>query len=1012
MYHKLLTVLFIFTLSFLFGQEPAYKQYTVKNGLPPNSYFYIGYTNDSIFICTDGVGIYTFNGVNFKKYPCPESKYIFKEIHFLKKGYFTRNTQSHYWYKYLGGKWETIWGPKTNIVFRDTLFGFVEDSIFFFDENNFDWQYLSRIVNKSVTLDLFHPYIYHDSVNNQLLTLRKKSDIYKLYNIDKDKFIKVPEDSLFCEGSIFNDYFYLNEYTGDIKWKEEGGKRNVFDILPLDTTEQLQVKNKFNEVFNIGTNVIEQINTLTFFSIDSFLKINYSGTLNLPRANYKKINENLYFVGGFEGMFLVNPNITYYSPQNSNINKNIRTIIKHKGQIWAGSYGSGFCKLDSNDFVKIQSPFLNEYYKNILSGGFALTDKEAWFFNEGDNTIFILKNNIVYGYEIYSNLKRSWAKGFYIDTLNDGRLAFSLQYDNFGILDSVVENRVYLSTLSDKYGLKHGNTWNFDQDKNDRVWLSRYTAGISAYDINKDKVVQFQYSLSDKTTFGVLSLYIDQFDQMWLGTTKGVYLVTGISEFDIYSDNILKKAIPFNLPNNDKSLVSSIKKVGNYIVIGNRTGLSFIPDIKYSDISKPPPIHQLIYGIDVNGIDTELNGMYYDNKRYLWVSTKSGVLKIDMEAIRLDTSMTKISLDYMKSGGNIILGNNNEINISSVKRNIKLRFSSYPNPSFKNNIYFDYLLKNSKGDTILFQYRMNINEINIDYLNPDDYTLMVKTYKNGVIQDSVKYLIKVPYTFGENPWMWFFIAITVLSLLSLFLFYRKEKIKQISKKEIAISNANIEKEHLKVQTIISSFNPHFINNSLHWVQSRYYNDPPMTKMIGRLSANISYIFKKTKAGNAVHSLHDELILVKNYIIIQKLRFDDSFEYIEPSIASLNKFKDIQLIVLQIQIHVENAIEHGIRNRVGSSFVKVELNENEGYYIITITDDGIGRNGAKKIRSRGSNSGIKMLNELYSIYNKNKANPIEMYHYYEDDIFKNDGKFYGTRVSIFVPKKYIFEIESI
>ena len=275
--------------------------------------------------------------------------------------------------------------------------------------------------------------------------------------------------------------------------------------------------------------------------------------------------------------------------------------------------------------------------------------------------------------------------------------------------------------------------------------------------------------------------------------------------------------------------------------------------------------------------------------------------------------------------------------------------------------------------------------------------------------DKASIKIEVPYAFSENPWTWFVLSIILLSSLSAFLYYRKEKIQEISIKEIAVSKLKNEKTMLHVQSILSAFNPHFINNSLHWVQSRNFKDPQITKMIGRLSANINYIFGKARNGQAMHSLKDELELVENYIIIQKLRFSNRFEYIGPDKKDIDKYKDVQVILMQIQIHVENAIEHGLRNRKNSTYVKVEISDDEIYYIISITDDGVGRKFSKKLKSRGNQSGIKMLREIYSIFNKNPKNKYHITGYYEDDIFQKDNIKFGTRVIIKIPKNFIYDI---
>jgi len=849
---KTFLIFFLSILTYLvMGQEPAYKKYSAFDQLPEFNYMYLGYTNDTLFLCTDQVNLYSYDGITFKTVKSPDSKYMFREIHYLKNGYFTRNTVNHYWYKSIKSDWKTIPTPKTNIVYNNILYGINSDSIFYFNEEEVKWKYILKISNGIVNANTFHPYIHLNNENEPIFTLRNKKNFSELYDIEQDSFICLKREDDICQGEINKEKIYLNAFNGKLKWNSF---KNLYldSLIPYELKFPIEFRNRF-QIDSIGfaSNIIEQQNFLHFISIDTFEYAKYSGSLNIPRANFKKIKEDLYFVTSFEGLYKVNPNIVYYSPKNSDINKNIRTFVNHRGSIWMGGYGSGFSKLDSNRFTKINSKFLKENSKNIQNGGFELNDNESWFFNEGGNTIFILKNNTLEPYEIYSDLKKKWFSGYYIDTLNDGRLAFSVKYDNFGILDSIVDHTIYMSTISNKCGLKHGNTWIFDQDKNSRIWLGRFTAGLAVYDIENETVISFPYDLKIKKSFGVLSMYIDDFDQIWLGTTNGLYILPDISEFDIYSENIFDYAIHLDLPDNDVSRVVAIKKAGKYIVIGNKTGISFIEHKKITDFKNLGLIHQLKYGEDINGTKTELNSFYYDKKRFLWVSTLDGVLKIDLWALNIDKTPVDIVFESITNANTTIQIENNSIEIDAVKRNLSLRVAPKYNPSFLNNIYYDFLLENRKGDTILNILKTNNNKLNIDYLSPETYILRVNAYKNGELLDSSNLKIYVPYTFGENPWMWMLIVSLLLLLLTAFLYFRKEKIKQLAKKELNLMKVENEKTQLKVQAIMSSFNPHFINNSLHWVQARYYKDPEMTKMIGKLSENISYIFRQTKSGQAI-----------------------------------------------------------------------------------------------------------------------------------------------------------------
>ena len=236
-----------------------------------------------------------------------------------------------------------------------------------------------------------------------------------------------------------------------------------------------------------------------------------------------------------------------------------------------------------------------------------------------------------------------------------------------------------------------------------------------------------------------------------------------------------------------------------------------------------------------------------------------------------------------------------------------------------------------------------------------------------------------------------------------FFYYRNVQEKNLAKEQLSVQQLKTEKETLQIQAIISSFNPHFINNSLHWVQSRYRKDNELVKVVGRLSENIHTIFANTRQNKAFHSLEEELKIVENYIAIQRIRFSNSFQFIV-KIEDGIEVSEISVLLLQIQIHIENAIEHGIRNRSESTYVGLMISEMADKFLIMIEDDGIGRTGAQELMSNGTQSGVRMLNELMFIFNKKNKN--NMRQYYEDGIYTtSEGIHFGTRVIIEIPKGY-------
>ena len=136
---------------------------------------------------------------------------------------------------------------------------------------------------------------------------------------------------------------------------------------------------------------------------------------------------------------------------------------------------------------------------------------------------------------------------------------------------------------------------------------------------------------------------------------------------------------------------------------------------------------------------------------------------------------------------------------------------------------------------------------------------------------------------------------------------------------------------------------------------------------------------------------------------------DSLQVDLPDRSQLGNLLAIEVPLMILQIHAENAVEHGIRNNpTGEGTVRIRINDQIDFIRITIEDDGIGRQAAAILGSKGTQNGTKMLAELQRIYNKN--NVLKISQEYQDNIFSGpDQLSFGTRVIITIPKEFNYHV---
>jgi LytS/YehU family sensor histidine kinase len=218
------------------------------------------------------------------------------------------------------------------------------------------------------------------------------------------------------------------------------------------------------------------------------------------------------------------------------------------------------------------------------------------------------------------------------------------------------------------------------------------------------------------------------------------------------------------------------------------------------------------------------------------------------------------------------------------------------------------------------------------------------------------------------------------------------------------SRARQVNDQLRLESLRSQMNPHFIFNSLNSINyfiskedklsaNHYIAD--FSRLIRSILDNLSSDY--IPFDNELESLHD-------YMKLEYLRFGDKFNY---SIKSeiLIKSNEFSIVPGLVQPFIENAIWHGVRGLehragfIGIEFIKV----NPAKIQCIIEDDGIGRKMADLLRNNlpGHKShGIGIVQERLRIINKLTKNK---YQIKIEDLYP-DKSDTGTRVTIDIPVK--------
>lgn len=253
------------------------------------------------------------------------------------------------------------------------------------------------------------------------------------------------------------------------------------------------------------------------------------------------------------------------------------------------------------------------------------------------------------------------------------------------------------------------------------------------------------------------------------------------------------------------------------------------------------------------------------------------------------------------------------------------------------------------------------------------------------------------------------VYLSIIAFLTLFsaglLYFRfrakKRANTQLQDKNQLISEQNqiIEEmnQKLEKQMLRAQMNPHFIFNSLNSIQHLINSDDRINALnyLSKFSKLLRQVLESSININLV--LKEEIELLKIYLELESLRFDNAFSY-DVVVDDQLDINEHELPMLLVQPYAENAIIHGLMPKQGSKELLIAFNDKNDFVECIIMDNGIGINTDKKqgesgTPSRGMSITAKRIENLKR-FTSEKLIKIENL---------NKGTATGTKVTILIPK---------
>ena len=820
-----------------------------------------------------------------------------------------------------------------------------------------------------------------------------------------------------------------------------------------------------NQVIWIGTsNGLNYYNPLKnnflLYNFDSHLKQNLKGK-NDVRAVLMDKSGILYVGTNGNGLYMINPQKNSF---NTFINKPfdltslsndyINCIYEdNSGNIWVGTSWEGLNKID-----KQSKKF--KHIKNSTNDNKSINNNLIWsIVSDKKGSIWIATNE---GVNIY-NKKTGLFSVIQHKEDNDNSLGSNKV--RMIVMDKIRPDIVWLALLDagvDKYNIKTGkfqhyrfNPRNINglsgdrvvslyEDKFGLIWIGTEFEGLNILNPETGKVEKYKndaknpYSISSNTIYPVFE---DKNGTVWIGTYRG------LNRFDRYNKRFYRY---FHNPDDKYSMSSDMI----FSIYQDKCGFYWLGTMGGGLNRFNPATGESKYYTEINGLPNDVVYSTIEDKNGdFWLSTNFGISRFNIENETFTNFDVKDGIQshefnygaaYIDEEGLLYFGGMNGFNVFSPE---DITISKYIPPivitSFKlfNN---EVPVSLSNGDTLKLNYYENFFSFefsSLDFTNPSknkyayylenidknwiytnadkryaDYTdvkpgkyiLYVKgTNKDGKWNDKgIKIYLEIKPPWYDSVFLKIGVILFIIIIVWLLFYYRIKRLKKNHETERKVLEIQSQLFELEQKSLRLQMNPHFIFNTLNSIQS-FVIEKDTDNAIYYLS-KFSQLMR-TILQNSQQSfvpVKDELKIIKNYLELEKLRYNDIFDFQ----IDIDKEIDEDFIAIPpmiIQPYIENSIIHGLIHKDSKGFVNLKMKISEDYIYCTIEDNGIGREASSKLKEKlniaHKSSGMIITQERLNILNRNEKSQVSVKII---DLTDDDGKCSGTRVELYLVYKEI------
>ena len=298
---------------------------------------------------------------------------------------------------------------------------------------------------------------------------------------------------------------------------------------------------------------------------------------------------------------------------------------------------------------------------------------------------------------------------------------------------------------------------------------------------------------------------------------------------------------------------------------------------------------------------------------------------------------------------------------------------------------YHYLQRNNQLDDSIRNERVRMRTADLTLRYQQDSTLMA----HRVLLQEQKNKVLV---LRQTQFVVFAVAVvSILTAVFLYLYSKKKRALLLARNHRTVST-------LRLENIRNRLSPHFIFNVLNreMAERNVEGKQELSSLVKLMRRNLEL------AEQLCVTLAEELDFVKTYINLERRSLGPDF-HSELKIEKDVQPEQIRIPSMMIQIPVENAVKHALREKEGERNLWVSVCRRGSGICIKITDNGGGYRPDS--RNRGTGTGMKVIMQTIQILNNKNKEAIDVSVH---NVSLQSGEM-GCEVTFWLPDNYDYRI---